>query len=187
MPLIIFSSVFVSNIRRKLLFIAEGIFFKTNLISKYSLISSFNFFGPINHVWVALNEIIEVQNASNQWLHFAIELNSRLFAFHISPAELPYRISLVLSRPKPEFLLLAACTCLLLVHTSSLLISCSWFMNVILHMEILRFFIKAERDKCKLLNAHCQPGWWLCTEDAISFSPSCFCSAQLSAQITKLN
>lgn len=36
----------------------------------------------VNHAWVALSEIIEVQNALNQWLHFKIELNSRLFAFH---------------------------------------------------------------------------------------------------------
>lgn len=53
----------------------------------------------VNHVWVALNEIIEVQNALNQWLHFKIELNSRLFA-------LPYRITLFLSRPKPALFIL---------------------------------------------------------------------------------
>lgn len=102
---------------------------------------------------------------ANQRLNFKIELNSRLFAFlplnchiellYFSVAQNLLFISIL-------FFLFSMFECNSPSHTYLLLISCSWFMNVILHMEFsTRSFLQCERDKCELLNANCQPGWWL--------------------------
>lgn len=136
-----FSSLFVI---RRLLFMAVDSKNPSHYITSH-ICANFQLQLNVNHAWVALNEIIEVQNALNQWLHFKIELNSRLFAFHIAFAvDLPYRISLLLSRPKPALLFYISCECNSqdsFSHIScSLIISCSWFMNVILHMEFFALF-----------------------------------------------
>lgn len=74
--------------------------------------------------------------------------------------ELPYRISLFLSRPKPALHSFYASAILRIPSHTYLccalyIISCSWFMSVILH---LKFFALSWRDKCEILNANCQPG-----------------------------
>lgn len=152
-----FSSLFVI---RRLLFMAVDSKNPSHYITSH-ICANFQLQLNVNHAWVALNEIIEVQNALNQWLHFKIELNSRLFAFHIAFCR-RFAISNFLTSQSPK-------TCSSFLYFMRVQFSGFLLTHILLSYNKLQLIYECNpshgilrslswRDKCEILNANLPGG-----------------------------